>query len=1192
MVRFFLNIYDYLQQRRRLCMGLMFACIAILLAMMASLRYNENIYDFLPVSGNEQKAITLYQDISGGQRVFAMFKHKDGDTENSDRLTEAVDSFAQGLQPIVERGHITDVTSQVDFEKVMGITSFVYENMPLMLRDSDYVRMERLLSTPGYVEDQLANDVQSIMMPATGFFTSNISNDPLGLFSPIISRLQSRQSSMPVDIDNGYIFSEGKKFAIVIMDSPFGAMESANNSMLAGEVDSVAQQTMQAMPDVEVAITGAPIIAVGNATQIKNDSYWAISISVTLIILLLVFSFRKVKHLLLIGVAIIFGWLFAMGFIAVMRSDVSLIVLGIGSIIIGIAVNYPLHFVLHTDHGGTAREVLKEMVSPLLIGNITTVGAFASLMPLDAPALRDLGFFAAFMLIGTILFVLVFLPHLVKQRVQAEEEHLSFGKISSMSPDRHRWLLWVLLILTVVFGYFSLGTSFDTNMHHINYMTKEQQALLDDMKASAGISDTSNVYVVTEGETWDQALSQRSRIAPLLDSLKAAGALKTCSDVTTFICSKEEQQQRIARWNTFWEQHREKVLSELKQKAPRYDFSMDAFDGFEEIINRSYSPQPFEYFEPIQSVLLDNSFSTSTGIRSVVDVLDVSSEDMDQVETALNESLGTDGYAFDFVGMNSAIADSLSDDFNYIGFACGFIVFIFLWLSFGRLELSLLAFLPMAMGWLWILGIMYLFGMQFNIVNVILATFIFGQGDDYTIFITDGLINEFAYHKKLLPSYKNSIVISALIMFIGMGSLIVAKHPALHSLAEVTIVGMFTVVLMAWIVPPLVFGWLVKNENEVRRVPVTISQFVRTTYCACVYLFELCYGCLFGILIRLIPGNKSSREAWFHRVICKSMRADINHIWGVSNFVRNEHGEDFSRGSIIVCNHQSILDPVYLLALDPHILVMVGGKVWKNPIVHWMFKFSRFFNANEPLESLKDDIAKAVADGYSVVVFPEGQRNEEEITRFHQGAFYLAQEIGADILPMYIHGTSHVMPKSSGFATRGRVDVEIGERIPVGQLASFGDTNLAVARSFRQMYKSHFDLLKRDIETTHYFHHYIIGKYTYKGYGIERETRQMLKRHDDFSQWIDGYQPTNPSSNIVSVIDAGHGQFSLLFALVHPELEIHSYAFDGDDAALLAACEPKPSNLHAHYSENEQVALETAGDSNIILLPSLLGNLK
>lgn len=92
MVNFFLRIYDVLQKRRALCMWLLFGLTALLLAMMATLRYNENIYDFLPVSGDEQKAITLYQDISGGQRVFVMFRMKDkstdSDDEVSDRLTE------------------------------------------------------------------------------------------------------------------------------------------------------------------------------------------------------------------------------------------------------------------------------------------------------------------------------------------------------------------------------------------------------------------------------------------------------------------------------------------------------------------------------------------------------------------------------------------------------------------------------------------------------------------------------------------------------------------------------------------------------------------------------------------------------------------------------------------------------------------------------------------------------------------------------------------------------------------------------------------------------------------------------------------------------------------------------------------------------------------------------------------------
>ena len=585
------------------------------------------------------------------------------------------------------------------------------------------------------------------------------------------------------------------------------------------------------------------------------------------------------------------------------------------------------------------------MISPLLIGNITTVGAFASLIPLDAPALHDLGLFAAFMLVGTIIFVLVFLPHLVKSRVSAGEERLTFGKISSKSPERHQWLLWVIFLLTLVFGWYSLDTSFDTNMHHINYMTDEQTELLSSMRASAGLNDSINVYLVTEGDTWDDALNERQQIAPLLDSLQTAGVLNTYSDVTTLICSQQEQQRRINRWNAFWESHRSEALALLARKAPDHGFSREAFDGFEAIISNSYSPQAFEHFEPLRSVLLNGSFSESTGRCSVVDVIDMRDKDSAPMEALLNERLDGVGYAFDFSGMNSAIANSLSNDFNYIGFACGFIVFLFLWISFGRLELSLLAFLPMALGWIWILGIMSMLDMQFNIVNVILATFIFGQGDDYTIFITDGLLNEFAYRKKLLPSYKNSIVISALIMFIGMGSLIVAKHPALHSLAEVTIVGMFTVVLMAWVVPPLIFNWLVRRHGEVRPEPITIP-----------FLLRKLIGC-------------------------------------------------------------------------------------RNP---------------------------------------------------HQPG------------------------------------------------------------------------------TTHYYHNYLIGKYTYKGFGIERETRQLLKHYDDFSEWIDGYTPESQSGR-VTVVNAGRGQFPLLFALVHPEVEVYSYANDPDDVALAAACEPMPANLHIGSADQQEV---------------------
>ena len=156
-------------------------------------------------------------------------------------------------------------------------------------------------------------------------------------------------------------------------------------------------------------------------------------------------------------------------------------------------------------------------------------------------------------------------------------------------------------------------------------------------------------------------------------------------------------------------------------------------------------------------------------------------------------------------GLMSVVTERLSADFDYIGLVCSIIVFAFLWLSFRNFWLALIAFVPMALSWVWILAIMQLCGLQFNIVNIILATFIFGQGDDYTIFIVEGLLYEHRTGKPMLPQYRQSIILSAAIMLIGIGILVLAVHPAMHSLGAVTLIGMTIVLLMANTVPPMLF---------------------------------------------------------------------------------------------------------------------------------------------------------------------------------------------------------------------------------------------------------------------------------------------------------------------------------------------------------------------------------------------------
>lgn len=825
MAALILNIYTYLR-RHQLLAFLSFLVLTLLLGLSISrLQYKEDIADFLPIDSKYHDALKIYQDITGTNKIFAIFQYRDTTKTDPDNMVESIDAFVEEVQT-KDTAHVVDnLLSQVDLGKIAEVTDFVYNNIPYFLTQSDYERMDSLLARPGFVAEQLKADKQMLMFPTGGLLSDNIQRDPLNLLTPVVQKLQHTDSSLKYEMYEGHIFSPDMQKAIVMMDSPYGASETEHNAALVDMLNECAQKTTRNYANIDIHIIGGPVIAVGNACQIKSDSILSIAISVTLILALLLFSFRNIRNLLLIALSIAWGWLFAMGGLALCQNKVSVIVIGISSVILGIAVNYPLHFIAHLSHTPDKRKALSEIVMPLLVGNITTVGAFLALVPLQSVALRDLGLFSSFLLIGTILFVLIYLPHLSRQT--REVKHTFLDKLIDIKLENKPVFVGGVCVLTLIFGYFSFQTQFDTNMGHINYMTDEQKsdmAYFQRMMTAEG--DYQKVYAVSSDSTMDGALDKSLRLQSSLEQMVMHKQVHAVQGCQSMIVSRGEQAKRLEMWKAFVSRHLRQMKSQLSMEMQKEGFAADSFDDFWTLLDKEYVPQVFDYFSPLVKSAFASNFSVDRAEKHyyVVDVLSVKQQDIQLVEDELQKK---DYFGFDVLSMNSAIANHLANDFNYIGFACGCIVFFFLWLSMGSIELATLSFVPMAVSWLWILGIMALSGMQFNIINIILATFIFGQGDDYTIFMTEGAMYEYAYRRKILASYKRSIIISAIIMFIGIGTLIVARHPALHSLAEVTIAGMFSVVLMAYLFPPLIFNFLVKKNGKYRERPLSVSLLFR-----------------------------------------------------------------------------------------------------------------------------------------------------------------------------------------------------------------------------------------------------------------------------------------------------------------------------------------------------------------------------
>lgn len=1140
-----LKLYDYLRRHR--LVGLVSFVVVTLLLTVSVLRlgYKEDIADFLPVDSNHHNALKVYQDISGANKIFAVFQYRDTTKRDADAMVTAVDAFVDEVQRADTAHIVQNMTSQVDLEKMTSVTNFVYQNIPYFLTEHDYARMDSALRSPGYVEKQLQQDKQMLMFPAGDILSDNIQRDPLNLFTPVVQKLQRSDTGLKYELYDGHIFSPDMQRAIVMIDSPYGASETENNTQLINMLQGCGKRALAHAKNLDVHIIGGPVIAVGNASQIKSDSILSVIIAVTLIMALLLFTLRSVRNISLIVLSIAWGWLFAMGGLALFHDSVSIIVLGISSVILGIAVNYPLHFIAHLSHTPDKKRALREIVMPLLVGNVTTVGAFLALVPLQSVALRDLGLFSSFLLVGTIFFVLVYLPHITKET--KEVKHTFLDRLSDISLENKPVFVAIVVVLTLIFGYFSFQTRFDANMSNINYMTDEQKedmAYFQKMMTVNG--GYQKVYAVTSDSTMDGALEKSQRLQPSLDRLVREKAVHDYSSCSQFVVSMAEQKRRLALWESFIERHKTELTTALRAAMQAEGFAPDSFNDYYSLLSKRYQPQQPAYFAPLTTTLFAGNISINKaeGRYNIVNVLSVKDKDMQQVKAKLADK---DCFSFDITSMNSAIANHLSSDFNYIGFACGLIVFLFLWLSFGNLELALLSFVPMAVSWLWILGIMSLCGMQFNIVNIILATFIFGQGDDYTIFMTEGSMYEYAYRRKMLASYKHSIIISALIMFIGIGTLIIARHPALHSLAEVTIAGMFSVVLMAYIFPPLIFNVLVKTRGAYRRRPLRLKNLAVMGYCAAVFFSQLITVYVLGfILFGLLPQSEK-RRLWFRRYQQRLFLFDLRHIPGVRFRVEGITKETFGTASIIVCNHQSMLDSAVFMALSPKTILVSNSKVSRNRVIRKIYQWNGFITLDDK-SAINDELVKNyIAHGYSLVVFPEGKRNDRStISRFHKGAFLFAERYGLDIQPFIIHGLNMVLPRNSFQVFTGSITVQGYKRVRQDGHTTYSEMTSRV----HTFYKKEYERLAREIETAAYFAPLVEDRYCYKGVEIYRSVHKNIKRNNCFTRWID----TSESLSAVLIKNNDNGEFALLYALVHPSVLVTVLEEDESKRALLTYC--------------------------------------
>ena len=827
MTALFIRLSRYFRSHRIVCWLSMVALFVFFGFFAAQLHLEEDINKLMPSSKNEDGTTKLaFADLKIKDKVFLLFAGHD-----TEKLIEVCDEFVDSLLLCDSTSQtIGDIFYRLDDDLLPDGIDYLTKHLPAYIDTSAYARFDTLLTREHFVR-QMQQNREDLTGEFGEMFPELIQMDPMGMRSVLIDYLpltiDHSAAQTPVDDKNGQSSMDNGQWSIIdghffVPDSTvclafitprYSSTNTGQGSAMFELLNTQIEQFAKQHPEVEISYHGTPASGYYNSTQIKHDLTTTIAGALLVVLVFLWVCFRRWDTIPLLLLPVVFGTLFGLTMMYWLKGEFSLLALGIGGVVLGVALSYVLHVLTHQQFVSDTEQLLRDQVKPVLLGCLTTIGSFAGLLFVKTDLLRDFGLFAAFAILGTTLFSLAYLPQVLRPSISPLTSYLS--PLTTYPFDRKKPLIAVILLVIVVcIGAFIVGgTRFDADMHNLGYdhpMTEHSEQLLREKT----FTNDKTKYFASQGRTMEEAIENFALLDSKLDSLQHLGLVKSYTRTNQIFVPLRQQQERIEAWKRYWTDERlATVRTLIAQTAPQAGLNADAFAPFFEAVTRDYQSDALYNAGIIpagyQSTLTEQSYGGDylvfTSVRCLNDSIRSSESDYMRICDAIAKEpnlLVLDTYYY-----TTDTLKEMSEDFNLLQWLSMVFVLIVLWLSFHfNWRHTLLAFAPILLSWLIVLGVMVLFDVQFNLISIIISTFIFGIGVDYSIFIMHGLTSK----TQIIDSHKTAILLSAIVLITTVSSMLIAQHPAIRSVGFTTLVGLLAAVILSYVLQPALWRFILK----------------------------------------------------------------------------------------------------------------------------------------------------------------------------------------------------------------------------------------------------------------------------------------------------------------------------------------------------------------------------------------------
>lgn len=698
---------------------------------------------------------------------------------------EAIKAAARTVKLMRQSGLYDRIQGKANTQSYQDIARFYFPYRYRLLSPD----LARTLDE-GRQTDLIEETVRELYRPAS-VAAGQLKNDPFLLLGRFLGELKPGGSGAFKLVD-GYLTLQdaGKSYVLLSANMTASPFEIANQQKIAALKEDIKQALG---PDTAVLYAGVIEHVITGVAQGKKEMQLVGGISLIGLVLLLVIVFRSAMPLICSLFSVSLGVATGFAICVAIYGNIHLITLVAGASLIGISVDYALHFfadMFRGQRGWSAEQTLRHIGPGITLGLLTSLFGFSALFFAPLPGLVQLAIFSSSGLLAAYLAVVLFYPFIVRTP-NAAQCPVGLWKVVETWLGRWRTLN-PKHSLIVVGSIIAVGAGVNLYIEptaDVRLLQKSDRHVVEvenRIKALTGQNLALQFFLIT-GPTHEYVRVQEEALLKRLQALPDTARPAGWHAISDFLPSLQQQDENLARVRRLADGE----AAAIDKLQERIGLSNDVVKAFRKDLE-SVPPLTFEAwrkanpFPDIASLWLSD-LTLPDGSQAMGSVVMLNA--VRDIAALQHLAQGLDHVLFvDNVADISSILRDYHGQAQSLLVAAYAVMLLLLALRYGAVGALYVMLPPLAAAAFAVIAL-YLLGEAYNLFNIVGLILVLAIGIDYTLFVREA--------RNASASTMVAILMSAGSTMLAFGLLAFSSMPALHSFGLTVGIGIVVALILA-----------------------------------------------------------------------------------------------------------------------------------------------------------------------------------------------------------------------------------------------------------------------------------------------------------------------------------------------------------------------------------------------------------